>query len=355
MCDFKIKEKHIAIIVCIILVVIIISQTIGTVPVNHTGILKKFGRVQDTVVPEGIYFKVPFFDSIESISNMVTTCKITASNKDKNATTNETAETKDQQLITSYQFDIQYQLDREKSFLVYKNYGINYENQLIVSNALPAIKLAFTKYSSEEIVLHKEDIASFVKETLEEYTDNYGIHILKVNFASYDFTDEYNAILEERAMLKANITNEQLRQEKERVTAQTAYDVAVKEAEKTAETNRITSENEKAVAIIKAEQDKETALINANATAEANKIKVDNEAYVTTTKAEADKTARLAAAEATKAELEAQSSGLTELIIQKTFIEKWNGQLIPSFNGDGGFNFANMTDIYKTYLFGNEE
>ena len=364
--QIKTIKKWVRIGIAALVLLILITNSIGTVPVNHTGVWKRLGVVQEQAVPEGIHLKIPFVDNIETISNLVQTTTILASQTDKNATTSETAETKDQQLIMSYQFEIQYQLNPSQSFVIYKNYGKNYEKMLIVSNVMPIIKQAFAKFNSEEITANKDAIAQYIQSELAAYTETFGINILRVNFVSYDFTKEYNAILEERAALKAQVLNEELRQNQERVAAQTAYDVAVKKAEQEAETARIAADNAKKVALVKAEQDKEVALvkaeqdrqtqlIQANAKAEAAKIAVDNEAYVTTTRAEAEKTARLAAAEATKAELEAQSAGLTNLIVQRQFVEKWNGQLVPSFDGNGAFTFADLTGIYQKFLGGNAE
>ena len=326
-----------------------ITQTIGIVPVNHTGVWKRAGVVQDEAVKEGWHLKIPFIDSIETISNLVQTTTISY------AQTKETAETKDQQLIMDYIFEIQHQLMPEKSFVVYKNYGKNYEQMLIHSNVLPIIKQAFAKFDSEEITTHKEDIAQYVQAKLQEFTQDFGIKILRVNFQSYDFTKEYDAILEERATLKARVTNEELRQNQERVAAQTAYDVAVKHAQQEAETAKIAADNAKEVALVKAEQDKQTALIQANAKAEAAKIEADNQAYVAITLANADRDARLAAAEATKAELEAQAAGLTDLVIQREWINRWNGKLIPNFGAGNGISFTNMTDIVKLFALGGND
>ena len=359
--QIKMIKKWVKVGITAIFLLILISNSIGTVPVNHTGVWKRLGVVQEQAVPEGVHLKIPFVDNIETISNLVQTSTVFASQTDKNATTSETAETKDQQLIMSYQFEIQYQLIPSQSFVIYKNYGKNYEKMLIVSNVLPIIKQAFARYNSEEITVNKDAIAQFVQAELAAYTETFGINILRVNFVSYDFTTEYNAILEERAALKARVVNEELRQNQERVAAQTAYDVAVKKAEQEAETARIAADNAKAVAMVKAEQDKEVALvkaeqdkqtqlIQANAKAEAAKIAVDNEAYVTTTRAEAEKTARLAEAEAIKAELEAQAAGLNDLVIQRLFVEKWDGKLIPSFGGSSTFTIADFTEIYKQFL-----
>ena len=346
-------RKTLMIIPIAIIVIILLTNAVGVVPVNHTGVWKRFGVVQESAVPEGMHPKIPFVDEIESISNQVQTSTIIASQTDHNATTKETAETKDQQLIMSYTFEIQYQLEPSQSFVIYKNYGKDYEKKLIVSNSIPIITQAFALYESEEITQNKVSIADYVKSELHKYTSTFGINVLRVNFVSYDFTAEYDAILEERASLKAQVVNEELKQNKQRVTAQTEYDVAVKAAEKQAATEKINAEKDKEVALINAEKDKETRLINANAEAEAAKIKADNDAYVKVTVANAERDARIAKATATQAELEAQASGLNELIIQKTFIEKWDGKLIPSFGGTSSFNYADMTKIFEQFIISN--
>lgn len=346
----KRMKKWIAIGIALLAILITIFNTIGVVPTNHTGIWKRLGVLQEQSVREGWHIKIPFIDTIESVSNLVQTVTVFSSQTDKDATTKETAETKDQQLIMSYSFEIQYQLIPSQSFVIYKNYGKSYERILVTSNIIPIVKQAFAQFESEEITVNKETIAKYVQKELQAFTQTFGINILRVNFQSYDFTEEYNAILEERAALKAQVVNEQLRQDQERVAAQTAYDVAVKRAEQDAETARIAADNEKKVALVKAGQEKETALIQAQARAEAQKIDADNEAYVKTKLAEADKTARIAKAEATKAELEAQAAGLTELVVQREFIQKWDGKLIPSFGGGSSINVADFTDIYKQFL-----
>lgn len=335
-------KKAIAIGVCALLALVLCINAIGVVPYNHTGVLRRAGVVQQKGVPEGWFLKIPFVDSLDLISNQVQTLRI-ASGTSK-PTTSDTAETKDRQLVPVFEFEIQHQLAPEKSYDVYTNYGRNYTGVLVESNALAIIKQVFSLYDSEDIVNNKETIPTQIAERLDEITKPYGINILRVNMKTYDFTPEYTAILEERARLSAELTNTELRQQNERITAQTEYDVAVKQAEQKAEQERIRAESDQAV-----------ALIHAQADAEAEKIRVDNEAYVIKTRAAADKQARLDAAEATKAELEASKAGLSELVIQQQMIEKWNGQLMPSFGGSTGLNFANLTNVLEQYLLGGEE
>lgn len=336
-------------IIAIAILISVVSGMVGVVPQNHVGVLIRAGVVQQKELSEGWKLKIPFVDKIDVMSNEVQTVRIATGNVDK-PTTTETAETKDRQLIPTFDFEIQYQLSKDQSFAIYKSFGKNYETKLITNNATAIIKNTFALFDAEEIVVNKETIPQNICDKLNEYTEPFGVRIIRVNMKNYDFMPEYTELLEERAMLSAELKNNEIKQQNERIAAQTAYDVSVKESERIAETERIAAESAQRVALIQAEQDSRTKLIAAQADAEADRIAVDNEAYVTTTRAKAEKEARLAHAEAAKAELEAQASGLTELVVQRLFIEKWNGQLIPNFGDANGISFTNMTEIIESFL-----
>ena len=312
-----------------------------SVPTGYTGIKTTFGKVESTPIDAGFHLKKPW-QRIVLMDNRVQMMRIAAGTA--HATTSDSAETADQQLIPTFEFEVQYQLIPEMSYAVYENYGENYADKLITANALQKIKEVYATYEAESIVRAKAEIPLQIGEKLSEITEPMGVHIVRVNMKTYDFSPEYTRILEERALLNAQLENTRMQQQNETIAAQTQYDVAVKQAEKEAETARIAAENARDVAIIEA-----------NAQAETKRISAENEAFVITTTAEAEKIARLAAAEATKAELEAQAAGLTDQIIAKSWIERWDGHLMPSI-GNTGIGFTNYTDIIEGYLMpGNKE
>ena len=323
-----------------------------SVPSGCTGILTTYGKVENDYLPAGLHFKKPF-QKIVIMDNHIKTLRIAAGDV-KNPTTGDSAETKDQQLIPTFEFEIQYQLNPTMSYQVYRNYGTNYEQQLLVSNSLQFIKETFALYNAAEIVGAKSEIPEILKGKITEITEPLGIDILRVNMVTYDFSPEYTAILEQRAMLNAQLENNKLEQKNQTIAAQTQYDVAVKEAEKQAETKRIAAENDAETQRIAAENANNIAIAQAEAKAKTDKINAENNAYVTRTQAEAEKDARLAKAEAEKAELEAKAAGINDYVIQQQWIEKWDGKLIPSF-GNTGVGFTNYTDIIDKYLFGTSE
>ena len=329
----------IAVVAIILAAVMVVMSCMGSVPVGHTGILTTFGKVESTHLDSGMYTKKPWQEVVELDNRkQVLTISSDGGNSAENA-----IETRDQQLVMSYEFEVHYQLNPEMSYVVYKNYGKNYEDKLITSNGQQFIKEVFALYLADEIVTSREKIPEEIKQRLSTVTEPLGVNIERINFVSYDFSPEYTAVLEQRALLNAQIENNKLAQQNETIAAQTQYDVAVKQAEKEAETQRIAAENANKIAIAQAEAQAETDRINA-----------ENNAFVTRTKAEAQKDARLAAAEAEKAELEAKSAGLNDYVIQQEFIQKWDGKLIPSF-GDTGLGFTDYTDVIKGYLFAETE
>lgn len=335
--------RIVAIAVAILLLLGILPPGLSimtSVPAGYTGILTTYGKVENEALSPGFHLKLPW-QRVVKLDNRVQTLRI-ASGVEK-STTKDTAETKDQQLIPQFEFEIQYQLNHDMSYTVYSNYGEDYAKVLLCSNGLQFIKETFALYNAEEIVGAKGEIPQQVMARLNAVTSPLGVDIIRVNMVTYDFSSEYTAILEQRALLNAQLENNQLQQKNETIAAQTQYDVAIKQAEKEAETQRIAAENKNAIAIA-----------DANAKAEAEKINADNAAYVTRTRAEAERDARLAAAEAERAELEAKSSGLNDFVIQQEFIKKWDGKLIPTF-GNTGLGFTDYTEIIRQYLFGGKE
>ena len=287
------KSSHIVLIVVAIVVALLLAgilppgiSVLTAIPDGCTGILKTYGKIENTYLQSGIHLKKPW-QQIVIMDNRVKTMKISSGVKDANTT--DTAETKDQQLVPSFEFEIQYQLNATKSYEVYRNYGANYEKVLLTSNALQFIKETFSMYKAEEIVGAKSEIPLVIQDKLNAATSPLGIDIKRVNMVTYDFTPEYTKILEDRAMKKAQLENNRLEQQNQTITAQTQYEVAVKEAEKQAETQRIAAENANAIAIKNAEKEAETQRIaaenenaieiaKAKAKAESDKVNADNAA-----------------------------------------------------------------------------
>ena len=173
----------------------------------------------------------------------------------------------------------------------------------------------------------KPNIISWTKEVTAKYpvTDILGDERANLNIALSEYIsgkfEPYGIIVENVSLIDIDADDETRASVQRKVNAQQELELAQIE-QKTA---NVQAQKDKEVALIAAEQEKEVAEINA----EKQKIKAEGEAEATRIKAEAE-------AEANKKIAES----LTDELIEKTKIDKWNGN-VPTVSGSG----ATIIDI----------
>lgn len=173
----------------------------------------------------------------------------------------------------------------------------------------------------------KPNIISWTKEVTAKYpvTDILGDERANLNIALSEYIsgkfEPYGIIVENVSLIDIDADDETRASVQRKVNAQQELELAQIE-QKTA---NVQAQKDKEVALIAAEQEKEVAEINA----EKQKIKAEGDAEATRIKAEAE-------AEANKKIAES----LTDELIEKTKIDKWNGN-VPTVSGSG----ATIIDI----------
>lgn len=173
----------------------------------------------------------------------------------------------------------------------------------------------------------KPNIISWTKEVTAQYpvTEILGNERANLNIALSDYIskkfDPYGIIVENVSLINIDADQETRAQVQKKVNAQQELELANIERQ----TATVQANKDKEVALIAAEQEKEVAEINAA----KQKIKAEGDAEATRIRAEAE-------AEANKKIAES----LTEELIEKAKIEKWNGS-VPTVSGSG----ATIIDI----------
>lgn len=181
----------------------------------------------------------------------------------------------------------------------------------------------------------KPNIISWTKEITAKYpvTEILGEGRADLNIAVSDYIRErfepYGIIVENVSLINIDADEDTRTAVQRKVTAQQELELAQIE-QKTA---KVQADKEKEVALIKAEQDKETAEIEA----EQTRIKAEGQANAIRIKAEAEAAANKMIAES-----------LTEILIEKTRIDKWDGS-VPVVSGSG----ASIIDIGNVMNEGN--
>ena len=173
----------------------------------------------------------------------------------------------------------------------------------------------------------KPNIISWTKEVTAQYpvTEILGNERANLNIALSEYIskkfDPYGIIVENVSLINIDADQETRAQVQKKVNAQQELELANIERQ----TATVQANKDKEVALIAAEQEKEVAEINAA----KQKIKAEGDAEATRIRAEAE-------AEANKKIAES----LTEELIEKTKIDKWNGS-VPTVSGSG----ATIIDI----------
>ena len=294
--------KFVVLGIVALLVVILASDSFATVPVGSTGILLTFGKVEDgKALSEGLHIKLPLVQRIVSMDNRV-----------KKLELNTEAFSKDIQTVSAT-LAVNYRLQAEKSFAIYKTHGTQYEQNIIVPATHEVLKSVCAQYTAEELISKRAESSDMMRDELDAKLSGMGITVTDFNIIDFDFSNEFiNAV-------EAKQVAEQVKKK-----AATENETAIAQAEREKQVSIKQSEAEAERVRIEAEAQAQSTLIAAQAQADAVKLAADAEAY----------------------RLENEGKYVTASLIDKILAENWDGKLPNVVGGDvkGILNVDSLLD-----------
>ena len=219
-------RRIVTVIVILIIAAIVALNSFTTVKAGHSGVVTTFGKVSETVLAEGLHFKIPFIQDIILIDNRV-----------KKAEANCTAASKDLQTVSST-IAVNYKVLNGYSAKVYKDIGMDYEAVIITPSIQECVKAVTAKFTAEELITNRQAIGDQMMELLKDKISTYGIEIQIFNITAFDFTDEYNAAIEAKQTAQQNALKAE--QDLQRIKVEAEQKIAQAQAE--AEAYRLKSE-----------------------------------------------------------------------------------------------------------------
>ena len=282
--------KFVVLGIVALLVVILAADSFATVPVGSTGILLTFGKVEDgKALSEGLHIKLPLVQRIVSMDNRV-----------KKLELNTEAFSKDIQTVSAT-LAVNYRLQAEKSFAIYKTHGTQYEQNIIVPAAHEVLKSVCAQYTAEELISKRAESSDMMRDELDGKLSGMGITVTDFNIIDFDFSDEFiNAV-------EAKQVAEQVKKK-----AATENETAIAQAEREKQVSIKQSEAEAERVRIEAEAQAQSTLIAAQAQADAVKLAADAEAY----------------------RMQNEGKYVTNSLIDKILAENWDGKLPSVVGGD---------------------
>ena len=263
-----VSNKLVIVIVVILAVAALIYNCVTTIPAGYTGIVTTFGKVSDYVLDSGLQVKLPYQKVIKM------------DNRIQKQTISMSCFSADIQEV-NLQYTLNYRINEKDAMSIYKNIGIDYYNTVIVPSINEAVKQGTAKYTAEELIENRTELADGIEEILINKLKDYSIVVVDTAVENMDFTDAYTDAVE---------------------------------AKQVAQQNKL-----------KAETEAQQKLIEADAAANVKKINADAEAYELTVKAQAEAEAN-----------ETITKSLTDEILKKMYYDSWNGSLPQVITGDSG-------------------
>ena len=298
--------KFVVLGIVALLVVILAADSFATVPVGSTGILLTFGKVEDgKALSEGLHLKLPLVQRIVSMDNRV-----------KKLELNTEAFSKDIQTVSAT-LAVNYRLQAEKSFAIYKTHGTQYEQNIIVPATHEVLKSVCAQYTAEELISKRAESSDMMRDELDAKLSGMGITVTDFNIIDFDFSDEFiNAV-------EAKQVAEQVKKK-----AATENETAIAQAEREKQVSIKQSEAEAERVRIEAEAQAQSTLIAAQAQADAVKLAADAEAY----------------------RMQNEGKYVSDSLIDKILAENWDGKLPNVVGGDvkGILNVDSLLDEGET-------
>lgn len=281
-------KKFIAsVIVVLVVLVLVVSLFVRIIPEGNVGVVTRLGAARDEHINPGPYFKTP----LDSVTNMSTQSNV--------YTVDLIAFSSDMQQV-GVQAAVRYALNKEDAVRVFKTIGRNYEEKLIPPATQESTKNVFGHYNAERLVDMRAQVSSEIKEALSNTLKENGLTIEGFSILNMDFSDAFEAAIEAKQVATQEKLKAQTQQEQQTIVA--------------------TAEAERQKIAAQAEADK--ILISAQAQSDAKKLAADAEAY----------------------RLKQESAHITEEIIQKEMIQKWDGKIPVTF-GDSGNNILDVRGL----------
>lgn len=193
------KAIKIGIISFIALIAIItIFNSFKTIPTGYVGVKTRFGKVQDTMLVEGINFKVPYIEQIINIDCRTQKCEYTME-----------ASSKDLQKISNIKIAVNYNVDAGKANALYQKVGTDFKTIVIEPAILESVKQGMSQYTAEELITKRSEVSVVIIDLLTAKLADKGILVTALNITDLSFSSEFDAAIE-----KKQITEQQTQQAK---------------------------------------------------------------------------------------------------------------------------------------------
>ena len=223
----KPNKKIVVWIIVAIVALILVLNAFTVVEAGHTGVIVTMGKVKESTLQEGLHIKAPFVQEIVMIDNRIVKLQV-----------NTEAFSKDLQTVETT-LAINYRVDKNMSYSIYKNVGPNYEDVLITPAVNEVLKAITALYTAEESVTNRNMISEGLVAGLNEKLNSDGLYITDVNIINFEFSEAFITAIEEKQVAQQQLLKAETDKQKAITNAQAEAEAIRIKAEAEADANKI--------------------------------------------------------------------------------------------------------------------
>ena len=217
--DLKKTSVIKAIVGSLIVLIILFNFPLGTIGAGERGVRLRFGAVDGTAVGEGLYFRVPFIESVKTMDVKVQKYEVEAG-----------AASKDLQTVSS-KVALNFHISPESVTSTYKNIGMDYQSRIIVPAVQESVKASSAKFTAEELITKREEVREEIKLILKSKLSDDGIIVDELNIVNFEFSESFDQAIEAKVTAEQNALASKNKLEQIKYEAQQAVESAKGRAE----------------------------------------------------------------------------------------------------------------------------
>ncbi len=172
--------------------IIVFFSSFYTIRSTERGVLATFGKMNDTVVEDGLHFKIPFIQTIKKVNV-----------QQKKFDGKENSYTRDVQ-TSEVEYTINYDLVRENVSKLMKNVGDDYHTRIVVPFVRSAMKQSFGNFAATEIVENRDAVRREIELTLRRTLDSNYFTNIQFQLVNIDFDDEFENAIKDKQVAEQN-------------------------------------------------------------------------------------------------------------------------------------------------------
>ncbi|ABC76746.1 prohibitin family protein [Syntrophus aciditrophicus] len=211
------KKMPLAVVVGIIIAVILFFRPFVQIGAGERGVVLNFGAVQDTVLGEGLHFRIPIMQTVIPVDVKVQKSESEAA-----------AASSDLQDVSST-VALNYHIIPDKANIVYQSIGLAFKERIIDPAVQEVVKAVTAKYTAEELITKRPAVSDAMKAALTDRLLANNISVDAFSIVGFSFSKGFMEAIE------AKQTAEQLalkaKRDLERIKIEADQKVAAAKAE----------------------------------------------------------------------------------------------------------------------------